>query len=88
MRAPQTCYVEVILEREGDVVLIPFAKPGGGPEGIAEIGKMMDRWLHDDAILNTDKCYSYICWCKDNPEKRIFHAIVNHSQTDEFGFAW
>ena len=83
-----TCYIEVLLERGGDCVLIPFAKPGGGPEGMAQIGGMLKRWIANKAIMNTDKCYGYISFCKDNPEKEIFHPICNHSQTDEFGFVW
>ena len=68
--------------------MIPFAKPNGGPEGLAEIGKMLERWLADDILFNTDKCNTYIAFCKDNREKRIFHLICNHSQVDEFGFMW
>ena len=83
-----TCYVLVITERGGDTLLLPFAKPEGGPEGLAEIGDYLDRWLADYALCCTDKCGSYIAWMRDNPEKNIMHFIVNHSQVDEFGFTW
>ena len=81
-----TCYVEILAERGGDIVLVPFAKPNGGPEGLAEVGKILKRWLAHRAQFSTDACFAYIGHCKDNPEDEIFHMIVNHSQTDEFGF--
>ena len=83
-----TCYVEVLVERGGELIMIPFAKPKGGPEGLAEIGKMLEHWLTDNILFNTDKCNAYISFCKDFREKKIFHLIVNHSQVDEFGFMW
>ena len=83
-----TCYVECLVERDGELVMIPFAKPKGGPEGLAEIGKMLERWVADRALFNTDHCNAYIAFCKDHREKQIFHFICNHSQVDEFGFVW
>ena len=83
-----TCYVLVITERDGDVLLIPFAKPEGGQESLADIQQHLDKWIANFAKLATDKAGAYIAWCRDNPEKAIHHFIVNHNQTKEFGFTW
>ena len=82
------CYVLVITERDGEVLLVPFAKPSGGQEGLAEVQDHLDHWIAVNALMATDKAGSYIAWCRDNPDKSIWHFIVNHSQTKEFGFEW
>ena len=83
-----TCYVLVITERGGETLLLPFAKPEGGAEGLFEIAEFLKCWLADWALCCTDKCGSYIAWFRDNPEKNIMHFIVNHSQSKEFGQDW
>ena len=83
-----TCCVEVLAERGGEVLLTPFAKPSGGPEGMSDVGELLRDKIAKGAKLFTDKAGVYIALCRDNPDKNIFHAIVNHSQVNEFGFEW
>ena len=78
----------ILAERGGDLILEPISRPLRSQESITDVSPFLDKHFVGEGILLTDRAGCYITYCRENPEKDILHAIVNHKTAKEFGMSW